>query len=544
MTRIAGLAGNRGRNLVHIADSAPGGAELAVVLTDEDSAPVLESAEDQGPPTEVVPHEEDRSRADNERRLLDALAEYEFDLVCLDGYMRVLTSTFLDDAGLVLNVHPSLLPSFPGLSVHEQVLEAGARVSGCTVHVVTEEVDAGPIVTQEPVPVFEDDSTASLGDRVRTEGEFRAYPRAVRWIAEDRLTIDDGEVSIEADDAGRSIASGDDDNGNEERAETARFPARRLASTDRSQTLRYGENPHQRAALYADAGAPTGGVIGAQQLNPGAKALSYNNYNDADAALGVVREFDRPAAAVVKHTNPAGCAVADSLESAYECALATDPMSAFGGIVALNRECDRATADRVTDSFKECVVAPGYTDDALSVLTAEENLRVLDVRNLASDRPAVTERPLIGGSLLQKRDRQCLEPDDLEIVTDREPTDEEIATMCFAWQVIKNVKSNAIVLAADTETVGIGAGQVSRVDAVRLARMKATEHAKGKSPQGTALASDAFFPFPDGIEVAADAGVEAVVQPGGSVNDEDVIEAANEADVAMAFTGTRAFRHD
>ena len=233
MTRIAGLAGNRGRNLVHIADSAPGGAELAVVLTDEESAPVLESAEDQGLPTEVVPHEEDRSRADHERRLLDALAEYEFDLVCLDGYMRVLTSTFLDDAGLVLNVHPSLLPSFPGLSVHEQVLEAGARVSGCTVHVVTEEVDAGPIVTQEPVPVFEDDSTASLKQRVLQEGEFRAYPRAVRWIAEDRLTIDDGGVSIDADDGGE---------------EKGRFPARRLASTDRSRTLRYGENPHPRSA--------------------------------------------------------------------------------------------------------------------------------------------------------------------------------------------------------------------------------------------------------------------------------------------------------
>ncbi|PSP65593.1 phosphoribosylglycinamide formyltransferase [Halobacteriales archaeon QH_8_64_26] len=529
MTRIAGLAGNRGRNLVHIADSAPGGAELAVVLTDEESAPVLESAEDQGLPTEVVPHEEDRSRADHERRLLDALAEYEFDLVCLDGYMRVLTSTFLDDAGLVLNVHPSLLPSFPGLSVHEQVLEAGARVSGCTVHVVTEEVDAGPIVTQEPVPVFEDDSTASLKQRVLQKGEFRAYPRAVRWIAEDRLTIDDGGVSIDADDGGE---------------EKGRFPARRLASTDRSRTLRYGENPHQRAAVYADPAPADGGVIGAEQLNAGAKALSYNNYNDADAALGAVREFDRPAAVVVKHTTPAGCAVADSPAVAYERALATDPMSAFGGIVALNRTCDRASAERIVESFKECVVAPGYTDDALGVLVGEESLRVLDVGDLASDPPAVTERPLVGGSLFQERDRQRLAPEDLEVVTDREPTDAERETMCFAWQVVKNVKSNAIVLATDTETVGIGAGQVSRVDAVRLATMKATEHAEDRSPQGSVLASDAFFPFPDGIEVAADAGVEAVVQPGGSVNDEEVIEAANEADMAMAFTGARAFRHD
>ena len=541
MTRIAGLAGNRGRNLTHIADLASGGAQLAVVLTDEESAPVLESTKERGVPTEVIAHEEGQSRVDHERRLLDALAEYEFDLVCLDGYMRVLTSTFLDSAGPVLNVHPSLLPSFPGLSVHEQVLEAGVRVSGCTVHVVTEEVDAGPIVTQEPVPVFEDDTTASLKQRVLQEGEFRAYPRAVRSVAEDRVAIDDGEVSIEADDNRAAVDSDGSDGSGEE---TGRFPARRLASTDRSRSLRYGENPHQRAALYADAGAPTGGVIGAEQLNAGAKALSYNNYNDADAALGTVREFDRPAAVVVKHTNPAGCAVADSLEVAYERALATDPMSAFGGIVALNRQCDRPTAEQVVDSFKECVVAPGYTDDALDVLTEEENLRVLDVGDLASDPPAVTERPLVGGSLLQERDHQRLAPEDLEIVTDREPTDAEIATMCFSWQVAKNVKSNAIVLADGTETVGIGAGQVSRVDAVRLARMKATEHAEGKSPQGTVLASGAFFPFPDGIEVAAEAGVEAVVQPGGSVNDEDVIEAANEAGTAMAFTGTRAFRHD
>jgi phosphoribosylaminoimidazolecarboxamide formyltransferase/IMP cyclohydrolase len=530
MTRIAGLAGNRGRNLTHIADLEPGGAELAVVLTDDESAPVLESARERGTPTEVVPHEDGESRADHERRLLDALAGYEFDLVCLDGYMRVLTSTFLDSAGLVLNVHPSLLPSFPGLSVHEQVLQAGARVSGCTIHIVTEEVDAGPIVTQEPVPVFEDDTTTTLGDRVRTEGEFRAYPRAVRWIAEDRLTIEDGEVSIDADDG----EEGDDPS----------FPARRLASTDRFRTLRYGENPHQEAALYVDRAASHRGVIGADELNAGAKALSYNNYNDADAALGTVREFDRPAAVVVKHTNPAGCAVADSVANAYERALATDPMSAFGGIVALNRTCDRATAERIVESFKECVVAPGYADDALDVLTEEEKLRILDVGELASDPTPLTERPLVGGSLLQQRDRQRLAPEDLEVLTDREPTDAEVATMCFSWRVVKNVKSNAIVLATDTETVGIGAGQVSRVDAVRLATMKASEHAEGKSSEGTVLASDAFFPFPDGIEVAADAGVEAVVQPGGSVNDSEVIDAANDAGMAMAVTGTRAFRHD
>ena len=562
MTRIAGLAGNRGRNLTHLAALAPGGAELALVLTADPSAPVLDSAADREIPTEVVPHAEGESRADHERRLLDALAGYEFDAVCLDGYMRVLTATFLDRAGLVLNVHPSLLPSFPGLDAHEQAIEAGVRVSGCTIHVATEEVDDGPIVTQEPVPVFENDTAATLGDRVRREAEFKAYPRAIRWLAEGRLDVRDGEVHADGDtsddsdddaDQGADGAS-DDRNGvadetdadteDESDEPTARFPARRIASTDRSRALRYGENPHQRAALYADAAAPHGGVIGAEQLNPGAKALSYNNYNDADAALGVVREFDQPAAAVIKHTNPAGCATADSLATAYERALATDPMSAYGGIVALNRECDEATADRIVESYKECVVAPGYTEGALPVLRGEENLRVLDVESLDSRPEAVVERPLVGGSLVQERDRQRLSPADIEVVTDREPTDEEVETICFAWGVTKHVKSNAIVLADGTETAGIGMGQVSRVDAVRLANMKAAEHAEGTSAEGAVLASDAFFPFPDGIEVAAEAGVRAVIQPGGSVNDADVIAAADEADMAMALTGKRCFRHD
>lgn len=551
MTRIAGLAGNRGRNLVHLADGAPGGVQVAVVMTDDGSAPVLDAAADREIPTEVVPHE-DESRESHERRLLDVLSKYDFDLVCLDGYMRVLTSTFLDGVGLTLNVHPSLLPSFPGLDVHEQVLEAGVRVTGCTVHVVTEKVDGGPIVTQDAVPVFEDDTTTTLKNRVLYEAEFRAYPRAVKWVAEDRLTVRDGAVSIDGDDAGHRAddvdagtgdATADAGIGTEAGVDDP-FSARRIASTDRSRTLRYGENPHQRAALYVDSAASDRGVIGADQLNAGAKALSYNNYNDADAALGAVREFDRPAAVVVKHTNPAGCAVSDSVGEAYEHALATDPMSAFGGIVALNRPCNEATAEQIVESFKECVVAPGYTDDALSVLRGKENLRMLDVGSLDDDPAPMTERPLVGGSLLQERDRQRLSPSDLEVVTDREPTDAELETMCFAWSVVKNVKSNAIVLADRTETVGIGMGQVSRVDAVRLATMKASEHAEGKSPEGAVMASDAFFPFPDGIETAADAGIEAVVQPGGSINDESVIDAANDADMAMAFTEKRSFRHD
>jgi len=528
--QLAGMASNRGRNLRRIADREPGGAGLAVVLTNDGDAPVLEAAAERGIPTEVVEREEGESRESHEERVLDALDGYEIDLVCLDGYMRILSPTFIEGAPTTLNVHPSLLPAFPGMDAHEQVLEAGVRVTGCTVHVVTEEVDDGPIVTQEAVPVFEGDDASDLKRRVLEEAEYTAYPRAVRWFAEGRVSVDreTETVEIEGDDGGA-------------------FPARRVVSNDRTADLRYGENPHQEAALYADTTCEEPSVVHAPQLNEGAKGLSYNNYNDADGALNLIKEFDDPAAAVIKHTNPAGCATADSVSEAYGRALSTDPMSAFGGIVALNRECDAATARQVTDSFKEVVVAPGYTDDALDVLFETENLRVLDVgheRDLTDITEPHTEKPLVGGRLVQERDLQSIGAEDLEVVTEREPTEEHVETMLFAWRTLKHVKSNAILFADGTETVGIGMGQVSRVDAVRLAAMKAEEHAEGKSAEGAVMASDAFFPFPDGIEEAAEAGVEAVIQPGGSVNDDDVIAAADEHDMAMAFTGSRCFRHD
>jgi phosphoribosylaminoimidazolecarboxamide formyltransferase len=528
---VAGMASNRGRNLLHIADTVDE-VEFAVALTNEEGAPVLEGAAERGIPTEVATRAEGESREAHEERVLDRLDGYEFDLLLLDGYMRVLTEGFLDEVPTALNVHPSLLPAFPGFDAHEQVLDAGVRVTGCTVHVVDETVDGGPIVTQEPIPVFEGDDETSLKERVLYEGEFKAYPRAVRWFAEDRVTVADGEVTVDGDDDGT-------------------FPARRVTAEEFATELRYGENPHQEAAVYADRACEEANVVTAPQLNEGAKALSYNNYNDADAALDLVKEFAEPAAAVIKHTNPAGCATADTLADAYADALATDPMSAFGGIVALNRECDAATAERVVDSFKEVVVAPGYTDAALDVLTGKENLRVLAVgeAGFRGDGPdattePMTEKPLVGGRLVQERDLWAPDRGDLEVVTERAPTDGEVETMLFAWRVLKHVKSNGILFADGTETVGVGMGQVSRVDAVRLAAMKAEEHAEGKTAEGAVMASDAFFPFPDGIEEAADAGIGAVVQPGGSVNDEDVIAAADDHGIAMAFTGNRTFRHD
>jgi phosphoribosylaminoimidazolecarboxamide formyltransferase/IMP cyclohydrolase len=533
--KIAGLASNRGRNLRHIADAAPGGAELSVVLTNREQAPVLEAATERRIPTEVVARDEGESRESHERRIVERLADYDVDLVCLDGYMRVLTDAFLDAVPTTLNVHPSLLPSFPGTDAHEQVLDAGVRTTGCTVHVVTEEVDAGPVVTQEPIPVYEGDDADSLKARVLREAEFTAYPRAVRWFAEDRVTVERDADGAPVDVAVEGDVGGD-------------FPERRFVSEERTATLRYGENPHQDAALYVDDGCEEASVVDAAQLNPGAKGMGYNNYNDADAALNLVKEFDEPAAAVIKHTNPAGCAVGSDLADAYDRALRTDAKSAFGGIVALNRECDADTATAVADSFKEVVVAPGYTDSALDVLREKKNLRVLDVGPLGAgeDRfsERFTEKPIVGGRLVQERDRQSPTAADLEVVTEREPTDEQVETMLFAWKTLKHVKSNGILFATGTETVGVGMGQVSRVDAVTLAAMKAEKDAEGKSAEGAVMASDAFFPFPDAVEEAADAGIEAVIQPGGSVNDEDVIAAADERDMAMAFTGSRCFRHD
>ncbi|MFB6085457.1 MAG: bifunctional phosphoribosylaminoimidazolecarboxamide formyltransferase/IMP cyclohydrolase [Halodesulfurarchaeum sp.] len=534
MPSIAGLASNRGRNLMHIQDRQPGGATLEVVVSNHADAPIIEKATERGIDTAVVERRGDMTRREHERQIIQVLEEYDVNLVALDGYMRILSETFLEEAPLTLNVHPSLLPSFPGANAHEQVLEAGVAITGCTVHVVTnavaedgsvitEDVDAGPIITQEPIPVYPDDDRASLKERVLYDGEFSAYPRAIEMVLDGRASVDDGELSL--------------------RERGGDFPDRRLSTTDRIRDLRYGENPHQDAALYGE-GVEAANVVDAAQLNESAKALSYNNYNDADAALDLVREFEEPTAAVIKHTNPAGCAVADSISSAYERALATDAKSAFGGIVALNRPCNEPTAARITESYKEVVVAPAYTDGALEVLREEADLRVLRVGDLDGASLGQVEKPILGGRLVQDRDEQTLQPEHLETVTEREPTDAEVESLLFAWQTVKHVKSNAIVLAEGTETVGIGMGQASRIDAVELATKKAERDADGKTAAGSVMASDAFFPFPDGIELAAEAGIEAVIQPGGSVNDDSVIEAADDHGLAMVFTGTRAFRHD
>ena len=301
------------------------------------------------------------------------------------------------------------------------------------------------------------------------------------------------------------------------------------------QTLRYGENPHQAAALYTDGTAT--GVANARQLQ--GKELSFNNLVDLDACWELASEFGQTAVAIIKHTNPCGAATGDSVLAAYRSALAADPVSAFGGVIGINREVDAAAAEEIAKLFVEAIVAPGFTPEALERFAAKKNLRLLQIQ---PGRPERVLKQVSGGMLLQDADRGGIQSVELKVVTDRQPTPEEMTALRFAWSVCKHVKSNAIVYARTHEghgqTVGVGAGQMSRVDAAKFGAMKAV-----LPLAGTVAASDAFFPFPDGLETVAQAGATAVIQPGGSVRDAEVIEAANRLGVAMVFTGMRHFRH-
>jgi phosphoribosylaminoimidazolecarboxamide formyltransferase/IMP cyclohydrolase len=305
--------------------------------------------------------------------------------------------------------------------------------------------------------------------------------------------------------------------------------------------LRYGENPHQRGAFYADAAPQATGIASARQLQ--GKELSYNNIADADTALECVRQFDAPACVIVKHANPCGVALAATPEAAYRQAYRTDPTSAFGGIIAFNRPLEAATARAIVEQqFVEVIVAPAATDEALAATAAKANVRVLVTGELGGPAAAGPEyRSVVGGLLAQDRDGGTLDLGALEVVSQRRPDARELEDLVFAWRVCKYVKSNAIVFARDHLTLGIGAGQMSRVVSSRIAAMKAGD--AGLAVKGAAMASDAFFPFRDGLDVAAEYGIGAVIQPGGSVRDDEVIAAADEYGMAMVFTGMRHFRH-
>lgn len=324
------------------------------------------------------------------------------------------------------------------------------------------------------------------------------------------------------------------------------FPRRFALGGHIKQTLRYGENPHQKAAFYVT-GEARPGIATAEQVQ--GKELSYNNLNDTDAAFELAAEFDDPAVAIIKHANPCGVAVGGSVTDAYKRALACDPVSAFGGIVAVNRPLDAAAAEEITKIFTEVVIAPEADAEARALFAAKKNLRLLLTGGMPDPTaPGVFLKTLSGGFLVQDRDSGRVTESDLKVVTQRQPSEQELADMLIAFRICKHVKSNAIIYVKDGATVGIGAGQMSRVDSSRIASWKSAEAAKAGGLEkpgtvGSVVASDAFFPFADGLLAAAEAGATAVIQPGGSMRDDEVIKAADEKGLAMVMTGMRHFRH-
>ncbi|MEE4191411.1 MAG: bifunctional phosphoribosylaminoimidazolecarboxamide formyltransferase/IMP cyclohydrolase [Halieaceae bacterium] len=379
---------------------------------------------------------------------------------------------------------------------------------------VTIVVDAGnyPCILEEL-----QDSDGCLSYRTRFDLAVRAYEHTAAY-----------DAAI-ANHFGRLVDGGSE-----------AFPRTFSTQFHRVQEMRYGENPHQAAAFYREAKPAEAGIATAEQLQ--GKALSYNNVADTDAALECVKGFEAPACVIVKHANPCGVAVGSTLLEAYERAFATDPESAFGGIIAFNRELDAATAAAIIErQFVEVIIAPEISADALAATAAKENVRVLRCGAWSQALPALDYKRVNGGLLVQDRDLGMVGADELKIVTSKQPDAEQMQDLLFAWKVAKFVKSNAIVYAAGGQTIGVGAGQMSRVNSARIAAIKA-EHA-GLEVKGSVMASDAFFPFRDGIDNAAAVGISAVIQPGGSIRDEEVIAAADEHGMAMVFTGMRHFRH-
>jgi phosphoribosylaminoimidazolecarboxamide formyltransferase/IMP cyclohydrolase len=308
----------------------------------------------------------------------------------------------------------------------------------------------------------------------------------------------------------------------------------------RQETMRYGENPHQTAAFYVSSNRPAGSIATAIQHQ--GKALSFNNVGDTDAALQCVQAFEQPTCVIVKHANPCGVAQGANLLDAYDRAFKTDPTSAFGGIIAFNGEVDASVASEITErQFSEVIAAPAYSAEALEILAKKKNVRVLQTNADGGDVQRVDYKRVAGGLLVQSADLLLVDEDAIKVVSDRAPTEQEALDLQFAWKVAKFVKSNAIVFARNQMTIGVGAGQMSRVISAKIAGMKAEE--EGLEVAGSVMASDAFFPFRDGIDAAAAVGIKAVIQPGGSIRDQEIIDAANEAGMAMIFTGMRHFRH-
>ncbi len=436
------------------------------------------------------------------------------------------------------------------LVVNLYPFEATVAAADCTLDDAIENIDiGGPAMVRSAaknwkgVAVVTDASQyAMVQDELARDGRVSEATRfALAVAAFDRIARYDAAIS----DYLSSIAGVPSDGATvpERRA----FPSQSNPGFVKVQDLRYGENPHQSAALYRDPSPRPGSLVTARQLQ--GKELSYNNLADADAAWECVKAFDEPASVIVKHANPCGVAIAASTKDAYDKAFATDPTSAFGGIIAFNRALDAATVEAVGRQFVEVLIAPSFADDAIALLAKKVNLRVLaidyapgmnDVAG-SSGWTGLDVKRIGSGLLMQTADDHRLTRDMLKIVTRKHPDERQLDDLLFAWRVAKFVKSNAIVFCADGRTLGVGAGQMSRIDSARIASIKA-ENA-GLSLAGSAVASDAFFPFRDGLDVVADAGATCVIQPGGSVRDDEVIAAADERGIAMVLTGVRHFRH-
>jgi phosphoribosylaminoimidazolecarboxamide formyltransferase / IMP cyclohydrolase len=426
---------------------------------------------------------------------------------------------------VVVNLYPfSATAAKPGVTPEDLVenidiggpsMVRSAAKNFASVGVVTDPGDYAAVAKE-----YRETGELSLATRLALAR--KAYARTARY---------DGEIATELE---RLAAS----NECVTMGTLEKLPERIHVALERRQAMRYGENPHQAAALYIVAGRAAGGLAGAKQLQ--GKELSYNNLVDLDAAWALAAEFRRPAAAIIKHNNPAGAAEQETLREAYVKALECDPVSAFGGVLAFNRALDGATAEEVAKLFVECVVAPGYEAAAMEKLGSKKNLRLLEISDGTA--PAEVElKRISGGVLVQEPDQHELKESELKVATERRPSEAEMRALLFGWKVCKHVKSNAIVFAREGQSVGVGAGQMSRVDSVKLAVMKAAT--ANLALAGSVVASDAFFPFPDGVEEAGKAGATAVIQPGGSLRDAEVVAAANRLGIAMVFTGVRHFRH-
>jgi phosphoribosylaminoimidazolecarboxamide formyltransferase/IMP cyclohydrolase len=421
--------------------------------------------------------------------------------------------------------------------VNLYAFEATAQKPGVSFGELVENIDiGGPSMVRSAAKNFQDVAVVTTPadyEAIATEmaANHGALSFETRWrLARQAFTVTAGYDSAISRTFNKIAVKTKTDSG-PELAGGIEFPPTLLIAYSKRADLRYGENPHQAAALYVDGSGA--GVAGAQQLQ--GKELSYNNLVDLDAAWQLVQEFEQPAVAIIKHCNPAGVAVAASVVEAYQKALATDPVSAFGSVIGVNREVDEALAEEIAKLFVEAIAAPSFHEAALAKLSAKKNLRLLVVKQAA---PGKVVKQVSGGLLLQDEDDKDVVASELKVVTERQPTPEEMESLRFAWRVAKHVKSNAIVYARSGQTIGVGAGQMSRVDAAKFGAMKAV-----LPLANSVAASDAFFPFPDGLEAVATAGATAVIQPGGSVRDQEVIDAANRLGLAMVFTGMRHFLH-